>query len=321
MGSCPIPARFAIPGCYDDPPLPIPAPRLYAYQLPPLPGLERAGAAAPPAGPSEPDIRRLPLVGAAHSPSPIQLASYQQEMAQDVPAEPVGETLSPPGELADSAAASETVLRIVPLPESVWESLPTSCLTRMFEFRSIREEYQRTYQRRQPPDELRDNSPRLSLEGIVQLSLINNRAYQTQKENLYRASLQLSLERYAYALKFTTSGNGTTVDYLHDRTAGVTENRLAIASSVGVDKVLATGGELLARFANDVVLTFNGPDGFAADVGSELLLDISQPIFQRDVVFERLTQSERDVVYAARDLRDSANSCFATWRRRITACC
>ncbi|MBN1855299.1 MAG: TolC family protein, partial [Pirellulales bacterium] len=68
-------------------------------------------------------------------------------------------------------------------------------------------------------------------------------------------------------------------------------------------------GDLLARFANDVVLTFNGPDGFAADVGSELLLDISQSVLQRDIVFERLTQAERDVVYAARD--------FARFRKQF----
>jgi hypothetical protein len=65
--------------------------------------------------------------------------------------------------------------------------------------------------------------------------------------------------------------------------------------------MLATGGDLLARFANDVVLTFNGPEGFAADVSSQLLFDITQSVFQRDVLLNPLIQSERNVVYRARD--------------------
>ncbi len=57
---------------------------------------------------------------------------------------------------------------------------------------------------------------------------------------------------------------------------------------------------LLGRFANDVVLTFNGPTGFAADISSEMLFEITQSVFQRDVLLEPLIQSERDLVYAAR---------------------
>jgi len=49
------------------------------------------------------------------------------------------------------------------------------------------------------------------------------------------------------------------------------------------------------------VLTFNGPSGFATDVGSEMIFDFQQTIFQRDIRFELLTQTERDVVYATRD--------------------
>jgi hypothetical protein len=47
-------------------------------------------------------------------------------------------------------------------------------------------------------------------------------------------------------------------------------------------------------------LTFNGPDGFAADVSSDLLLNISQPLLQRDIQFEGLTQSEQRCLCGAR---------------------
>ncbi|KKK83307.1 hypothetical protein LCGC14_2794700, partial [marine sediment metagenome] len=161
----------------------------------------------------------------------------------------------------------------------------------------------------QPTAARRDPSPRLALEDIIDLTLINSREYQTQKETLYRVALRLSLERFDYEMKFSTSGNRTAANYSHTRDGGETINSLDVPTTITSDKLLATGGALLARFANDVVLTFNGPQGFAADVGSELLLEISQSVFQRDIAFESLTQAERDVVYAARD--------FARFRKRL----
>ncbi len=74
-------------------------------------------------------------------------------------------------------------------------------------------------------------------------------------------------------------------------------------------RCLSPADDLLARFANSIILTFNGPQGFAADVGSELLFDISQSVLQRDIRLEGLTQAERDVVYAVRD--------FARFRKTL----
>ena len=54
-----------------------------------------------------------------------------------------------------------------------------------------------------------------------------------------------------------------------------------------MDKVLATGGDFVARFANSVVLTFNGPQGFAADLTSDVLFDLSQSVFQRNIRLKR----------------------------------
>ncbi len=70
---------------------------------------------------------------------------------------------------------------------------------------------------------------------------------------------------------------------------------------MGINKSLYTAGELVARFANDVVLTFNGTSGYSSSVSSRLIFDLTQPLIQRDIRFESLTQAERDVVYAARD--------------------
>lgn len=192
------------------------------------------------------------------------------------------------------------VRQLGPIPASAWKSIPESCLRRMFEFESVRTEYARSF-RRAPGEEERDSARRLALEDIVDLALLNSREYQTRKEQLYTAALNLSLDRFAYDLKFTTGGNRVTPEWTHNRVRGITENQLNVPTTSTVDKTMVTAGELVGRFANRVVLTFNGPNGFAADIGSDLLLDLSQTIFQRDVRFETLTQGERDVIYAARD--------------------
>ena len=196
----------------------------------------------------------------------------------------------------------------VPIPKSYWNSIPSDCLARMLEFQSVRDEYAATFGK-QPDERLLDDSPKLALEDIVQLTLLNSRELQTQKENLYRAALALTLERFAYQLRPSVGGNGTDVNYSHNRNGGITTDTLRIPTTAQIEKMLYTGGDILGRFANNVVLTFNGPQGFAADVSSELFFSISQSVLQRDVLLESLTQSERNVIYAARD--------FVRFRREL----
>jgi hypothetical protein len=285
-------SRFFDPTPTDDPLLPLPAPQLYAYRLPALPEREpsasaivRPDAFLPPAD---------PLIATPWLHPPVQQAAFQ------VPAD-IEEVPRPDRVPTDDVPMIAGETQIVAIPASIWNSVPESCLRRMFEFESVRDEYRRSFGRDPSPAQ-RDVSQRLDLEAIVQLTNINSREYQRQKEVLYLAALRLTLERFDYDLKFSTGGNRHVVDYTHDRFGGETVNRLRLPTTVTADKLLNTGGDLVARFANSVVLTFNGVDGFAADVGSSLLLDISQSVLQRDVIFERLTQAERNVIYAAREL-------------------
>jgi outer membrane protein TolC len=290
-------SRFYDPTPTDDPLLPVPAPQLYAYRLPTLPHRASEGDRHDGSLREAPDTSGLepePQIAATSTQSPVRQAAYQL-------AEQIEEIPRPDPSSTDVAPMIAEGAQIAPIPESTWESLPDSTLRRMFEFESVREEYVRTFGR-EPSSAQRDSSQRLDLEGIIYLARINARDYQRQKEVLYLAALRLTLERFDYDLKFSTGGNRHTVDYTHDRVGGETVNRLRLPTTAAADKVLNSGADLVARFANSVVLTFNGVDGFAADVGSTLLLDISQQVIQRDVIFEQLTQSERDVVYAARDL-------------------
>jgi hypothetical protein len=225
-------------------------------------------------------------------------------------------TPTEPDNHADSTSSSISSFNR-PIPKQAWESLPKTCIDRMLEFHSIRAEYAKSF----PEWELKAESPelqRLTLANFMELASINSRQYQSAKEDLFVAALALTRERYQYDLNPLQFGNGTASNYQHRRVDGATTNRLSVPTGVGVQKSLASGGEFLARFANSVVLTFNGPSGFATDIGSELVFDFQQTVFQRDIQFERLTQLERNVVYATRDylrfrkqlFRDIANAYY-----------
>ncbi|MEM6473900.1 MAG: TolC family protein, partial [Planctomycetota bacterium] len=203
----------------------------------------------------------------------------------------------------DAGNEAQQGLRIVPIPESFWGELPDSCLPRMLEFESVRQEFRRSYPQASVQDlqSLLSESPRLTLPMIMELAALNSRELQFEKERLYLAALALTAERYEFLLRPTRRGNGVGLDYSHIRNNGTTQNGLGIGNNAAVQKTTAMAGQFLASFANDVVLTFNGPQGFFADISSALVFDFQQTIFQRDRVFEGLTQAERDVVYAARD--------------------
>jgi len=305
-------SRFFDPTHDDDPILPVPAPQLYAYSLPQLPQRDprrfrgELETALPALSPGELRVSDADLAGrtaegrgatpvpSATAPFPVQQVTYQPpEDARDISAVDLEQ-------LSLVLGVSVEELQILPIPQPIWQSLPEQCLKRMLEFASVREEYRRSFDRA-PSPALRDSSQRLALEDIVELALINSREYQAQKERLYLTALALSLERFDYDVKFSTSGNRMTVDYLDAPAAVGRQSTLAIPTTLTGDRLLATGGTVLASFANRVVLTFNGPSGFTADIGSELLYEFSQTVFQRDIVLENLTQAERNVVYAMRD--------------------
>lgn len=247
--------------------------------------------ATPPTPPSPPALR----AGPPSAPQPAEPANLPAPM-------PDADQPAPDRYSGD--------VQLAPIRTDAWEAVPDGCRMRMIEFPKLREEYTLAYKSPPAPDEYAPGQ-RLSFEEIIRLTLLNSREYQSQKEVLYQTALRLSLERFRYQLKFTPFGTGSTTTWNHARSGGTTVNGLNVASSSQVDKVLASGGDLLARFANNVVMTFNGPTGFAADVSSDLFLQINQTIFQRDIRFENLTQAERNVVYAARDFMRFRKTLFA----------
>ncbi len=320
-------SRFFDPTDPDFPTLPPAGPQLYQYQLPSfdLPGTRPPEPLPPTTPQATPDTLRPapelpsppPLPGQARwgDPSgnvtrggagPLQLVSFQQEpvVPSSAPRDPFLEYVATLG----NQTTSVKELDPQPVGQGYWRDLPDNCLARMLEFASVRTEYEDTFQK-PPAQELLDSAPRVGLRELFDLALINSRDYQRQKEILYQLALDVSLERYAYATKFSVRGGTVDTTYTHSRSGGTTVNSLVVPSTIAGNKLLATGGTLVGQFANDVLLTFNGPNGFAADVSSELLLQITQSVFQRDILLEPLIQSERNLVYGARD--------FARYRKQF----
>lgn len=212
------------------------------------------------------------------------------------------EPSSAPTARTNNSSPSNTPGGKVAIPKLAWEVLPRNCLERMLEFQSLQAEYADTFEQAAISSYAgRADVRRLTLPNLMELATINSREYQTRKEVLFTTALALTRRRYQFDLNPSPFGNGTSANFRHLRNEGVTANQLVVPGGVGVQQTLATGGEFLARFANSVVLTFNGPSGFASDIGSEMIFDFQQTIFQRDVRFENLTQAERDVIYATRD--------------------
>src|SRR5208283_1442035 len=78
---------------------------------------------------------------------------------------------------------------------------------------------------------------------------------------------------------------------------------LTLGEVAGVGKLLNSGGQLLAGFANQVVFNFVGKNPIQPTVQSSLPLTFMQPFLRgagRAVVLENLTQAERSLLYQVR---------------------
>jgi len=307
-------SRFYDPSDADHPALPPAGPFLYEYKIPrvpaetpprpvPLPPPGTPGSGTPsldPAPPPDPpalgperDHRSSHWVPA----HPVSWVGYQEPVTRAAPGSP--DPFLDPIETALDAGSSVQNRGSPEIKKEFWSDVQGPCLARMLEFRSVRDEYTGSFGT-PPSADLTDPAPRLSLPELYKIALLNSRDYQRQKEQLYLAALDLSIDRFSYATRLTSRQGSVDANYRHTRVNGTTVNTLNVPSSLNGDKLLAGGGRLVGNFANNILLTFNGPSGFASNVSSDLLLSVTQSVFQRDIVLNQLIQSERDVVYAAR---------------------
>lgn len=139
----------------------------------------------------------------------------------------------------------------------------------------------------------------LSLEELLVAAAENSREYRTRRENLYLAALDLTLERWRYGIQ-PAAGASASVGGA-DGVGGGESFSAGVLSSVGFTKLLGSGAEVAGDIGLDLFRDISQGDGW--DALSNLSLSISQPLlrgFGSRVVYEPLTQAERNVLYEAR---------------------
>ena len=143
---------------------------------------------------------------------------------------------------------------------------------------------------------------RVNLPQTMDLASIHSREYQSNIEDLYLAALTLTAERFQLGVRYLYPGVGGKaepgVDFSNSSTKGGRST-----ASFGVSQLLPTGGQIAVDIANSVTWVFagNGSQSSAPSIG----YSFTQPLLfraGRKIVLEALTQTERNVLYAARVL-------------------
>src|SRR3954468_953614 len=155
----------------------------------------------------------------------------------------------------------------------------------------------------------KDGNVVLDLTGAVQVALLESPNYQQQLETLYLSGLDVTFERFRFDSQFF---GGSSIFHTIE---GPVRAGKAGGSSVltvspsdptnrfRVEKLTATGGELVVGLANSLVWQFAGPNNYT----SNTILDFSlvQPLLRaggRTRVLERLTIAERGLLANVRQM-------------------
>jgi len=133
------------------------------------------------------------------------------------------------------------------------------------------------------------------LDGL-QISARNSRDYQQAKEDLFRAALDLDLERDAFRHTFSGMLSGT---WQRDGSGEEAVESAAGTGEIGVTRKFLTGIELSSRIAVDLVKLLT--QDRASSLGILADATVSLPLLGgagRRIAGEPLQQAERDMLYA-----------------------
>jgi outer membrane protein TolC len=145
---------------------------------------------------------------------------------------------------------------------------------------------------------------RLTLQDAIAISIRNRREYQTEKETLYLAALDLTRARHDYMPRLTSLGSRATysADGLKNTSGNFDSSGrdLSIASRASFDQRFITGGALAVDLAQDIFKFYLG--GGSSGSTRFLSARLTQPLLRGAgaVANENLTQRERNVAYAVR---------------------
>ncbi|MHC4938483.1 MAG: TolC family protein [Planctomycetota bacterium] len=147
-----------------------------------------------------------------------------------------------------------------------------------------------------PPTDLENEPYRISLLEALKVGARNNRDYQTQKEAVFLAALDLDLQQNSFRNQYTG-----TADVLGIGTGGSGGDGGIAGADAGVTRMLKTGAMLAGRIGIDLVKLLSTGD---SSWGLFTDLSIAIPLLRgsgKDIVTEPLKQAERNVLYALRN--------------------
>lgn len=143
----------------------------------------------------------------------------------------------------------------------------------------------------------------IDLPNSVRIARKHSREFQTELEDLYLSALNVTLQRFRFDTQFF-AGNSITGTFDGETRSGSSDSStLNLKHGAELQKLTATGGELVAGFANSLVWQFSGND--SDSFGSLLNFSLLQPLLRfggRARVLERLTLSERRLLANARQM-------------------
>jgi len=145
----------------------------------------------------------------------------------------------------------------------------------------------------------------LNLGELIELSYIHDRDYQTEVENVYLQALDVSQERFAFDVRYLrspgASGSTPSLD-INGESIPDGRNSVGFGSGLGVSQILPSGAQWALEMTNNTLWVFSGGSASSA---SAISYSIVQPLMRgagRKVGLENLTLTERQLLYAVRDL-------------------
>jgi hypothetical protein len=149
-----------------------------------------------------------------------------------------------------------------------------------------------------------DGKLHINGQDAVKLALLHSTAYQRQLETMYMSALDVSAERFEFDTQFY-GGYGGSYRSRGAAVAGSPRSDLSLATrSIQMRQKYAQGTSLVANFANSLMWQFSGPDTHSTT--SLIDINIVQPLLRqggKDRVLERLTRTERQMLYKIRDFQ------------------
>ncbi len=145
----------------------------------------------------------------------------------------------------------------------------------------------------------------LNLKGAMRLGIHNSRDYQREREDLYLSALDLTFDRFQFSPRFALGSK--VAGEADGKRAAVRpdQQQASVLTDGSVRWMNATGGEILASFANSFVWDIK--NGGVSETASTLLsLSLVQPLLRlggRARILENLTQAERTLLANVRQMQ------------------